>query len=122
MTVSFLIGPLRKDKAFFFVYFDDQLVRRDVRVEATSAQFTPTAQGLRTLVEAFPNSNSVAALQRYGPLTRPEGNPQFLPGFRLDTLRSAAGTPVPVEMGRLVRYYKTPADTLQGPGPKPPST
>jgi hypothetical protein len=105
-------GPLKKDKAFFFVYFDGQTVRRDLRVEATLGQWTPTEQGLRTLSGAFPGSNTVSALARYGPLTRPEGNPRFLPGFRLDTLRSPMGAPVSVEMGRLERYYKTPIDTL----------
>jgi hypothetical protein len=106
-------GPIRKNKAFFSGYFDNHTVRRDLRVEATPGQWTPTEQGLRTLGEAFPGSNTVAALLRYGPLTRPQGAPQFLSGFRrLDPLRSAAGNSVSVEMGRLVRSYKAPIDTL----------
>lgn len=110
-------GPIRKDKAFFFVYFDNQTVRRDNRVEANLGQWTPTAEGLRALGEAFPNSNTVRALLGYGPLTRPQGNPQFLPGFlRVDSLRSPAGAPVSIEMGRLVRYFNGPIDVVQAGG------
>jgi hypothetical protein len=109
-------GPVKKDKAFFYVYFDGHTVRRDLRVEAGVGQWTPTEEGLRTLAEAFPDSNTVAALRRYGPLTRPEGNPRFLPGFRLDSVRSQAGVPVSVQMGRLERYYKTPIDNLHAGG------
>jgi hypothetical protein len=105
-------GPLRKDMAFFFAHFDRQTARRDRRVEAGPGLWTPSEQGLRTLSEAFPDSNTVAALLRHGPLTRSEGNPQFLPGLRLEPLRSPAGGPVSVEMGRLVRYFKAPIDTL----------
>jgi hypothetical protein len=106
-------GPIQKDRVFFFLYTDNQTVRRDRRIEANPGQFTPTARGLITLVEAFPDSNTVAALLRHGPLTRPEGNPGFLPNLRADTLRSASGTPVSVETGRLFRSFKSPLDTLQ---------
>jgi hypothetical protein len=103
-------GPIRKDKAFFFAYFNREILRRDTRLEATSAQWTPTNAGLRSLEEAFPTSNPVKVLRAVGPLARSEGNPQFLPGFRVDTIRGAGGQTVGVEMDRLVRTLLRPVD------------
>jgi hypothetical protein len=104
-------GPIRKDKAFFFAYFNRQVLRRDTRLEANPAQWTPTSAGLRALEQAFPQSNSVKALLRHGPLARNEGNPQFLAGLqRVDMVRGASGQPTGIEIGRLVRNLPRPVD------------
>jgi hypothetical protein len=106
-------GPIRRDKAFFSAYFNRQILRRDTRVDgAPSPQWSPTSAGLRALEQAFPQSDSVKALLRHGPMARSEGNPQFVLGVqRVDTLRGAAGQPVAVEMGRLVRLLPRPVDS-----------
>jgi hypothetical protein len=104
-------GPVRRNKAFFFGYFNRQIVRRDLRLEASPSQWTPTPAGLGALEQAFPESNSVKVLQRYGPVARSEGNPQFLPGVRrVDTLLTPGGQALSVEMGRLVRTLHQPVD------------
>jgi hypothetical protein len=66
-------GPVLKDRVFFFGGFDDEIVSQQ-QVFGTG-QLTPTPAGVATLAACFPNSTSVAALQKYGPYAITAGNP-----------------------------------------------
>jgi len=67
-------GPIWKDHAFFFGGFNDEIVSQQ-QVFGTGS-LTPTPAGIATLAACFPNSTSVAALQKYGPYAITAGNPQ----------------------------------------------
>src|SRR5438105_1298090 len=66
-------GPLKKDKAFIFGGFDDNIIPGS-SVYSTGS-FTPTPAGLAQLAACFPNSPSIAALATYGPYGIKGGNP-----------------------------------------------
>src|SRR5437867_10284539 len=58
-------GPIKKDRIFVFGGFDNEIVNQ-TSVYSTGSK-TPTPAGLTQLASCFPNSASVAALQRFGP-------------------------------------------------------
>src|SRR5215467_10246917 len=68
-------GPIKKDKAwFFFTPYFDRI--RTSGSPSTSANLTPTPNGLTQLATAFPNNPAVAALNAIGPYAVQAGNPQ----------------------------------------------
>jgi len=66
-------GPIVKNKAFFFGGFDEEIVSQK-SVFSTSA-LTPTPAGLAALAGCFPASQSLLALNKYGPYAISAGNP-----------------------------------------------
>ena len=66
-------GPLVKNKAFFFGGFDQEIISQ--RTLYQTGGLTPTPQGLATLAGCFPGSQSLAALQAFGPYGVSAGSP-----------------------------------------------
>ena len=106
-------GPVIKNRWFFMGYGYNNKLRRDTRSEATSATLTPTPAGLEVLGRAFPSSPTVKALRELGPFGSNVnvGTTQAIP-FNTTTLTSPTG-PVNVEMGRIVRSFAQPYDSLE---------
>lgn len=104
-------GRVIKDRWFFMGYGYNNKRRTDNRAEATAASLTPTPAGLETLGRAFPNSPTVRALRELGPFGVKLGNVQAVP-FNTQTIQSPAG-PVNVEMGRIIRTFSQPYDSLE---------
>jgi hypothetical protein len=69
-------GPLWKDHVFFFGGFDNEIVSQQ-QVYA-SGLLTPTATGVAALTGCYNNSNSMQALQTYGPYAILGGSPSPL--------------------------------------------
>src|SRR5216683_1939198 len=69
-------GPLWKDHVFFFGGFDNEIVSQQ-QVYA-SGLLTPTAAGVAALTGCYNNSNSIQALQKYGPYAILGGSPSPL--------------------------------------------
>ena len=66
-------GPIVKNKLFFFGGFDQQIISQNTLY--TSVGSTPTPAGLAALAACFPGSQSLAALQQFGPYAISNGNP-----------------------------------------------
>lgn len=66
-------GPIVKNKAFMFGGFDQEIISQKT-LYATGG-LTPTPEGLAALSACFPNSQSLAALQKFGPYGISAGNP-----------------------------------------------
>src|SRR6266852_1271024 len=66
-------GPLWKDHVFFFGGFDNEIVSQQ-QVYA-SGLLTPTAAGVAALAGCYNTSNSIQALQKYGPYSILGGSP-----------------------------------------------
>jgi hypothetical protein len=99
-------GPVWKDHLFFFGGLDDEIVSQQ-QVYATGL-LTPTPAGVATLAACFPNSTSVAALQKYGPYAISAGNPtpQGTPTFQ--TLSNCAdGVTRSLELNGIQRQLPT---------------
>jgi Carboxypeptidase regulatory-like domain len=99
-------GPWKKDKIFFFGGFDDEIVSEKSVDFETGA--TPTPLGITQLAGCFPNSNSVAALQAYGPYAIGGGNPtpvgtptltDYIPAKDMNPNGLALVVPVPNDGG-----------------------
>jgi outer membrane receptor protein involved in Fe transport len=105
-------GPVIKNKWFFMGYGYRFYRRQDNRSEASPANPTPTLNGLRQLATAFPNSPTIRALTELGPLGVKLGSVSTLPAAPA-TVTNAAGQPVQIEMGRIVRTFSQPGDNLE---------
>ena len=66
-------GPMMKNKAFIFGGFDEEIVSQ--KSLFTTGLLTPTPQGLAALAACFPGSQSLQALQKFGPYGVSAGNP-----------------------------------------------
>lgn len=66
-------GPMIKNKMFFFGGFDQEIVGQ--KSKFSTSLLTPTPAGLAALAACFPASQSLLALQRYGPYAISTGNP-----------------------------------------------
>jgi carboxypeptidase family protein len=66
-------GPLWKDHVFFFGGFDNEIVSQQ-QVYATGA-VTPTPTGIATMLACYGSTNSLQALQTYGPYAIAGGGP-----------------------------------------------
>lgn len=66
-------GPIVKNKAFFFGGFDQEIISQ--KTLYTTGGLTPTPAGLATLAGCFPGSQSLSALQTFGPYGVSAGNP-----------------------------------------------
>jgi len=67
-------GPIVKNKAFFFGGFDQEIISQNGQF--SSSALTPTPAGLATLAGCFPASQSLLALNKFGPYGISAGNPQ----------------------------------------------
>lgn len=99
-------GPLKKDKAFIFGGFDDN-------IEPGSAVYaegglTPTPAGITTLQSCFPNSPSIAALANYGPYGIKGGNPVPSGTPTTESLTGANGAPCSVQFAGVQRTLADP--------------
>jgi hypothetical protein len=93
-------GPLWKDHLFFFGGLDDEIVSQS-QVFATG-NLTPTPAGIATMVACYGNTESLQALQKYGPYGIGGGNPTPQ-GPQLVDLANCPG----VEMGGVQRTLST---------------
>jgi hypothetical protein len=103
-------GPIKKDKAFFFGAFDDEILPSSA-VYATGA-LTPTPAGLAELGGCpFANSASVAALSKYGPFGITGGNPVIsgTPSPQTLTDPANASSTCSVQMDGVQRTLSTPS-------------
>ena len=66
-------GPLWKDRVFFFGGFDNEIVSQQQVYQ--SGLLTPTPAGVAALAGCYNNSNSMQALQKYGPYAILGGSP-----------------------------------------------
>jgi hypothetical protein len=107
-------GPVIKNKWFFMGYGYNNKIRRNARSEAGAGSLTPTPNGLRTLTQAFPNSPTVKALAELGPFGSNVrlGTTSFVPTSTVN-VTGPAGQTVPVEMGRIIRSFGQPYDSLE---------
>ena len=99
-------GPIVKNKAFFFGGFDQEIISQKTLYQ--TGGLTPTLSGLATLAGCFPGSQSLSALQTFGPYGVSAGNPTPLdphipqPGD-VDFVTGCPG----VEMGGVERTLPT---------------
>ena len=100
-------GPLKKDRAFIFGGFDDNIIPGS-SVYSTGS-FTPTPAGLTQLAACFPNSPSIAALATYGPYGIKGGNPIPNGTPRTGSLLAPNGSRCAVEFDGVQRTLSTPA-------------
>jgi len=107
-------GPIKHDKIWFFGSTNFQRTRTAGAPFSSSPALTPTANGVKQLQTAFPNSPSVEALAQFGPTTISIGNPQF---SNVQTVNvTANGTTAPIEMGVLTRFLAQPFNDYEGTG------
>ncbi|HEV2177003.1 MAG TPA: TonB-dependent receptor [Terriglobia bacterium] len=99
-------GPLKKDKAFVFGGFDDNIIEQ-TSVDSTGS-LTPTPAGLATLQGCFPGSNTIAALAAFGPYGITGGNPTPSGTPTTESLTAANGTPCMAEFAGVQRTLSTP--------------
>jgi hypothetical protein len=97
-------GPIVKNKAFFFGGFDQEIISQKTLYQTGS--LTPTPQGLATLAGCFPGSQSLAALQAFGPYGISAGNPTPLNAGPLPDGSEVTGCPG-VEFGGVERTLPT---------------
>ncbi len=102
-TGGTLGGPLWRDHVFFFGGFDNQIVSQQ-QVYATG-QLTPTPNGIATMLTCFGNTNSMQALQTWGPYAIKAGNPTPT-GTQVDDGTLIPGCPG-VELGGVERTLPT---------------
>ncbi len=96
-------GPIVKDKIWFFGTgnFERQNVFGDIFTSAGA--LTPTPAGLATLNAAFPGNNGVNALNKIGPFSFKQGNPQVIAGSTGLRRVSDGVTSALVEFGQISR-------------------
>jgi Carboxypeptidase regulatory-like domain len=99
-------GPLKKDKAFIFGGFDNNIIPGS-QVYSEGA-LTPTPAGISALQGCFPNSQSVAALASYGPYGIKGGNPVPSGPPSTETLTATDGSPCSVEFAGVQRTLPDP--------------
>ncbi|MGH9444533.1 MAG: carboxypeptidase regulatory-like domain-containing protein, partial [Terriglobia bacterium] len=101
-------GPIKKDKAFFFGGFDDEIIPSSA-VDGTGA-LTPTPAGLTELGTCpFANAASLAALSKYGPFGITGGNPVVSGTPSVQTLTDPTNPSMTcnVQMGGVQRTLST---------------
>lgn len=102
-------GPIKKDKAFFFGGFDDEIIPGTAVY--SSGNLTPTPTGLTELGGCpFASLSSLRALQQYGPFGVKGGNPIVSGTPSVQTFTDPANPSVScnVEMGGVERTLPTP--------------
>jgi hypothetical protein len=78
-------GPIKRDKAFFFGAFDDEIIPSSSVYAA--GELTPTPTGLTELGSCpFANAASLGALSKYGPFGVTGGNPVISGAPTIQTL------------------------------------
>ncbi|HXJ91949.1 MAG TPA: TonB-dependent receptor [Terriglobia bacterium] len=99
-------GPLKKDKAFIFGGFDNNIIPGSA-VYAEGG-LTPTPAGISALQGCFPNSPSISALANYGPYGIKGGNPVPSGTPTTQTLMAADGSPCSVQFAGVQRTLPDP--------------
>jgi hypothetical protein len=108
-------GPIKKDKAFFFGGFDDEIVPSSAVY--ASGNLTPTPAGLTELGSCpFANSAAMSALSNYGPFGITGGSPVVSGTPSMQTLTDPLDPAVTcdVEMGGVQRTLSTAASEYDG--------
>ncbi|MFB3814437.1 MAG: carboxypeptidase regulatory-like domain-containing protein [Terriglobales bacterium] len=100
-------GPIIKNKLFVFGGIDTERLTQN-RLYTTSL-LTPTPTGLTQLALCFPNSPTIAILQKFGPYGITGGNP--LPNFTEDSGPQDVGSCPGVEMAGVQRRLATDSNT-----------
>jgi carboxypeptidase family protein len=98
-------GPIVKNKAFFFGGFDQEIISQKTLYTATG--LTPTPAGLAALAACFPTSQSLAALQKFGPYGISAGNPTPLNTAPIDITLNGATVCPGVQFGGVERTLPT---------------
>jgi carboxypeptidase family protein len=93
-------GPLWRDHVFFFGGFDNEIVSQQ-QVYATGA-LTPTPTGIATMLGCYGPTNSMQALQTYGPYAIAGGGPTPIAPHLVDLANCPA-----VEFGGVQRTLST---------------
>ncbi len=104
-------GPLKKDRAFLFAGFDDVIISQ--RSVYSTGNLTPTPTGLSQLATCYPGSDSVAAIEMFGPYGVKGGNPTVsgTPETRTLTGANTADGTCNVEFAGVQRTLPTPTHT-----------
>ncbi|MGB8591655.1 MAG: TonB-dependent receptor [Candidatus Acidiferrales bacterium] len=89
-TSSTVGGPIRKDHAFIFGGFNDNIISS---ATDDTGEFTPTLNGVAELAGCFPGSSTVALLESAGPFAISGGNPSIVPGTLVTETIDHAGVP-----------------------------
>ncbi len=108
-------GPIKKDEAFFFGAFDDEIIPSS-GVFATGA-LTPTPTGLTQLGACpFANAASLAALSKYGPFGITGGNPVISGTPSIQTLTDPSNPSITcnVQMDGVQRTLSTMSHEYDG--------
>jgi len=116
-------GPLKRDKAFFFLNGSVDHFKAASVNSSLSNQLVITPNGLNTLIAKCGVTNTLAAYRDDGPFSRPIGNPTILAGsVTTATYRALAtgdpcgGANFPFEVARITRTTPTPATEWDGGG------
>jgi hypothetical protein len=105
-------GPIKKDKAFIFGGFDNNIIPGTAVY--SEGGLTPTPAGISALQGCFPNSQSVAALANYGPYGIKGGNPVPSGTPTTQILSAADGSPCSVQFAGVQRTLPDPVHQYDG--------
>lgn len=107
-------GPIVRDRVWFFGSGNFERQRTGGLPSSTAPGVVPTANGMQTLENAFPNSPGVALLAAVGPTSVTAGNPTFT---NLTTIPVTDGaTTAQVEFGNITRFIPAPFNDYEATG------
>lgn len=116
-------GPLRRDKAFFFLNGSVDKFRAASVNSSLASQLVITPNGLNTLIGNCGVTNTLAAYRDHGPFAQSIGNPTVLAGsvqtrnyVALATGDPCGGANFPFEVARITRNTPTPQTEYDGGG------
>jgi hypothetical protein len=98
-------GPIVKNRAFFFGGFDQEIISQ--KTLYSTGGLTPTPNGLAALAGCFPGSQSLSALQKFGPYGVSAGNPVALNTQNIDVTVGGVTQCAGVEFGGVERLLPT---------------
>ncbi len=127
-------GPFKKDKAFFFTYFQSDIGRLVAQNTSNNNSRVITPSGIATLINRCGATRTLAAYRDAGPFAQAIGNPRIVPGsvanstyapiagdlcgstpFTFETAVVTRTTPTPFkqyDFGMKYDFLLTPRDTL----------
>ncbi|MEW6733311.1 MAG: carboxypeptidase regulatory-like domain-containing protein [Acidobacteriota bacterium] len=99
-----LSGPLKKDRAFFFLSYQGERQAQTRFVQSGANALTPTPTGLQTLIKVV-DANIANLLKVAAPFNQPIGNPIIQPDVPTRMIQIKG---VPVEFGAIQRNIPSP--------------